>query len=427
MEKLYSSLVFVFLCLSGISLIEALPFGVELIHRESSKSPFYVSTETHFQRVTNAIRRSINRPNHFKQSRLLPNDAESDVFANRGEYLMSYSIGTPPVKTLGIVDTGSNIIWLQCKPCRPCYTQTSPIFDPSKSKTYRFLPCTSNACESNRDTSCSSNSKSCQYTIRYGDNSTSQGDLSSDTFTLSSTTGSPLRLRNTVIGCGHRNTLVFQGDGSGIVGLGIGPSSLITQLGTSIEGKFSYCLLPLFSQPNISSILIFGDNDDAFSSESTVSTPIVPDADFYRLNLLSFTVGDSKIEFESSSDGNIIIDSGTTLTLLPPDVYSELESVVASAIPQERIEDPSGTLSLCYKSSSLRNSDIPIITANFDGADVKLNALNTFVEVSEGITCFVFIPSSFPIFGNLAQQNFLIGYDVQNQVLKFKPTDCSKL
>ncbi|CAL0333586.1 unnamed protein product [Lupinus luteus] len=425
MEKLYLPLVFLFLCLSGISHIEALSFDVELIHRESPKSPFYFSTETHFQRVTNAIRRSINRPNYLKQNPLLPNDVESNVYANQGEYLMSYSIGTPPVKTLGIVDTGSNIIWLQCQPCNPCYKQTSPIFDPSKSKTYRYLPCTSNKCDSTRDTSCSTNRrKNCQYTIRYGDSSSSRGDLSLDTFTLSSTRGSPIRLPNTVIGCGHQNTLVFQGDGSGIVGIGNGPISLIAQLGPSIKGKFSYCLLPLFSQSKVSSKLIFGDNNDAFASKDSVSTPIIPDPDFYRLNLLSFTVGDTKVEFQSSSNGNIIIDSGTTLTLLPSNVYSDLESAVASAIPSERIEDPSGTLSLCYKSST--NLDIPIITANFDGADVKLKALNTFVEVSEGITCFAFIPSSFAIFGNLAQQNFLIGYDVTNQALTFKPKDCSK-
>ncbi|XP_019451863.1 PREDICTED: aspartic proteinase CDR1-like [Lupinus angustifolius] len=425
MEKLYSAVVFVFLCLSGISLIEALGFGVELIHRESSTSPFYLYSETHFQRVANAIRRSINRPNYLKQSSLSPNSIESDVFPNQGEYLMSYSIGTPPVKTLGIVDTGSNVIWLQCQPCHPCYKQTFPIFNPSKSKTYKFLPCISNICELTRDTSCSSDRrKSCQYIIRYGDNSTSQGDLSLDTFTLSSTNGSSIQLRNTVIGCGHSNTLVFQGDGSGIVGIGNGPASLITQLGSSIKGKFSYCLLPLFTNSKFSSKLIFGDDKNAFSSKGSVSTPIVPDADFYRLNLLSFTVGDTKIEFESSSDGNIIIDSGTTLTLLPPDVYSKLESAVASAIPSEPIEDPSGTLSLCYKTS--KNLDIPIITANFDGADVKLTALNTFIEISEGVTCFSFIPSIISIFGNLAQQNFLIGYDVKNQLLTFKPTDCSK-
>ncbi|KAA3486534.1 aspartic proteinase CDR1-like [Gossypium australe] len=46
--------------------------------------------------------------------------------------------------------------------------------------------------------------------------------------------------------------------------------------------------------------------------------------------------------------------------------------------------------------------------------------------VSEGMSCFTF--SSFQglaIYGNLAQMNFLVSYDIENQVVSFKPTQCS--
>ncbi|AES68109.1 eukaryotic aspartyl protease family protein, putative [Medicago truncatula] len=63
-------------------------FSVELIHRDSFKSLLYHPTETKFERIFNVY---------------------------------------------GSIDTGSDLVWLQCKPCNICYKQTSPIFNPSKS------------------------------------------------------------------------------------------------------------------------------------------------------------------------------------------------------------------------------------------------------------------------------------------------------
>ncbi|KAL2326383.1 hypothetical protein Fmac_025441 [Flemingia macrophylla] len=420
-----SSLALVFLCLYNLSFIESLNggFSVEIIHRDSSRSPLYRSTDTRFQRVANAMRRSINRAKcNFRL-----NTAVATVTPDLGEYLLSYSVGTPPFHLYGIVDTGSDIVWLQCKPCEQCYNQTSPIFDPSKSKTYKTLPCSSTTCQSVSSSSCSGSS--CEYSINYGDGSFSQGDLIVDTLTLGSTDGTPVQFPRTVIGCGHSNTVSFQGKSSGVVGLGGGPVSLITQLGSSIQGKFSYCLVPMFTGSNSTSKLNFGDAA-VVSGRGTVSTPIFKQDPqiFYYTTLEGFSVGNKRVEFQSGGDGNIIVDSGTTLTFLPGDVYSNLESAVADEIKLERAEDPSNTLSLCYKAPASGELDVPIITAHFSGANVKLTAMNTFVKVADGIVCFAFHSSEdTSIFGNVAQQNLLVGYDIQGKTLSFKPTDCTKI
>ncbi|XP_027356830.1 aspartic proteinase CDR1-like [Abrus precatorius] len=423
------ALVLLFICNTSFSKALNNGFSVEIIHRDSSKSPLYRPTETRFERVANAVRRSINQASRLSER----NAAEATVTADRGEYLVSYSVGTPPFQLYGIVDTGSDIIWLQCQPCETCFNQTTPKFDPSKSTSYKTLSCSSTTCLSVRDTSCSSDdAKICQYAINYGDGSHSQGDLSVDTLSLGSTNGSPVKFPKTVIGCGHSNTVSFQGRSSGIVGFGGGPVSLISQLSSSIGGKFSYCLAPMFSQSNSTSTLNFGDAA-VVSGEGSVSTPIVSGDSkvFYYLNLEAFSVGKKRIEFggsssESGGEGNIIIDSGTTLTLLPDDDYQKLESAVADAIKFERVEDPSQQLSLCYKTAS-DQLDVPIITAHFSGADVKLNAVNTFVQVEDGVVCLAFHSSRIgAIFGNLAQQNLLVGYDLQKKTVSFKPTDCTK-
>jgi hypothetical protein len=218
-------------------------FSVDLIHRDSPLSPFYEPSETPSQRVANALRRSITRVNHFKpaSSSLSPNELpRSEVVAVRGEYLMKYSIGTPPVPVLGVADTGSDLIWLQCEPCTDCYNQTDPIFDPAESKTYRNVSCSASECQSLQGTSCkssspsSSSSSTCKYSVSYGDNSYSHGDLALDTLTLESTASDPVSLSNIVVGCGHNNAGTFTKKGSGIVGFGRGEASLVSQLGSSI-------------------------------------------------------------------------------------------------------------------------------------------------------------------------------------------------
>ena len=94
----------------------------------SPNSPFYDPLETPSQRITKALRRSINRVNHFKPtSSLSTNAAQANIISNGGECLFEYSVGTPPVQILGIADTGSELIWLQCKPCNGFYKQIAPL------------------------------------------------------------------------------------------------------------------------------------------------------------------------------------------------------------------------------------------------------------------------------------------------------------
>ncbi|WVZ02852.1 hypothetical protein V8G54_023658 [Vigna mungo] len=427
----YSPLVLVLLFLCNTCLSDALKgFSVEMMHRDSEKSPFYLPSETHSQRVSKAIQRSIARANHLTKPSASIDTVESTVIPNSGEYLMIYSVGTPPFKVLGIVDTGSNIVWLQCKPCIDCYKQNSPIFDPRKSTTYKNLPCTSRACQAIGASSCS---EKCEYSINYGDGSHSIGDLSVDTITLSSTEGSPVKLPNIAIGCGHDNTGTFDDNGSGIVGLSGGATSLISQLGSTIEGKFSYCLPPFFAGSKSSSKLSFGDAA-VVSGKGVVSTPIIEKQNriFYFLTLKSLSVGGKTVAVgstssESGSEGNIIIDSGTTLTLLPSQAYAEFESAVADAVKLERVSDPNGFLGLCYQTGSNSQQELPVITAHFKGADVVLKPVNTFLEVADGISCLAFrATDDLSIYGNVAQQNFLVGYDLENKTISFKPTDCNK-
>ncbi|GMI63556.1 CONSTITUTIVE DISEASE RESISTANCE 1 [Hibiscus trionum] len=224
-------------------------FSVELIHRDSPISPLYNHLDTTYNRITNAFRRSFSRVRRLKPTSASTMDVQADIIADYGEYLMNISIGSPAFDIVAIADTGSDLIWTQCKPCNQCFQQKAPLFDPAASSTYKRVPCSTSQCANLDGSSCSSNG-SCEYSVSYGDGSFSDGDVATDSLTLSSSSGPPVIIPNVVIGCGHNNDGTFDENTSGIVGLGGGDVSLISQLGTTIAGKFSYCLLPLTEARN---------------------------------------------------------------------------------------------------------------------------------------------------------------------------------
>ncbi|KAK4762981.1 hypothetical protein SAY86_008749 [Trapa natans] len=413
-------------------------FSIELIHRDSPRSPFYDPSEDPSQRLQKSLSRTtFSLASRIRLNALSGGDGSpfTVITPNDGSYLMNISIGTPPVQIIGVADTGSDLIWTQCKPCTSCYKQLDPLFDPSMSSTYRNVACSSSQCTSLDQTSCNDQTRACHYSYSYGDQSYTNGNVAVDTITLASTTGQTVAFPKTLIGCGHDDQGLFNDRTSGIIGLGLGPVSLISQMGQSTGGRFSYCLAPFGSE---SSLLNFGTRAYV-SGSGTVTTPFMEDSSartFYYLTLEGFTVGDSWVPLfrpsasaveDATSDGNIIIDSGTTLTYLDPDTFRQLSSEVASRISHDPMTEPPEPLQLCYENNDITNQ-APTITAHFSGADVKLSPLNTFVKLSETVICLAFVASNGDraIYGNIAQSNFHVGYDLENKTVSFKPTDCSR-
>ncbi|XXG43937.1 hypothetical protein AAC387_Pa01g3857 [Persea americana] len=405
--------------------LDAAGFRVDLIHRDSPKSPFYNPSESLFDRMSRAIRRSNSRINYIVSSTsgATLTDVSSTVLPDSGSYLMTISLGTPPVKILAIADTGSDLIWTQCSPCESCYKQDVPLFDPSKSSTYRDLSCSSDPCSELPESSCARNN-SCSYSYSYGDQSYTSGVLAAETVTMTSSGSRSVKLPKIAFGCGHNNGGTFSSHGAGLVGLGGGPLSLVSQLSPSIDKKFAYCLVP-YGQ-NDSSHLYFGDSA-VVSGKGTVSTPLITKSGsetFFFLALEKISVGETSISLSNSEEGNIIIDSGTTLTYLPTEAYRSLLSALNSAIDLPQARDPSNTLELCYEAG--KNVKVPNLTLVFDGAAVVLGSLNTFIQVAENVVCAAFLGSdSLAIFGNVAQQNFKIGYDLINKKVAFQKTVCA--
>ncbi|KAK1374172.1 Aspartic peptidase [Heracleum sosnowskyi] len=417
------------------SLIQSSPsgFSINLIHRDSQLSPYHNASNTFYDILRNSLRRDMARYSRIFAPKLAssPLTLQSPMTADDGAYLMKISLGTPSLDYLAIADTGSHITWIQCKPCIKCYKQNAPLFDPKKSSTYKNQPCQSKVCQ--KPLFCGDNNF-CHYEITYGDGSYSDGDISSESFTFGTTSGKPVVLPKVSFGCGHKNGGNFDKFTDGIVGLGNNNLSIINQLSHTINGKFSYCMVPLTS--NVSSKISFG-SDAIVSGSGAQTTPFFTkdgelESLFYFLNLESASIGETNIKFVTETypnnandkDGNIIIDSGTTLTYLPSDFYQNIEDEFKRIISLKPVKAEPG-FSLCYKKEEGFEEKVPTITFHFTGADWELGALNTMLDMKDGKLCFTLVPGD-GIFGNLHQMNYLVGYDLNAKTVSFRKTDCTK-
>ncbi|CAN0892783.1 Aspartic proteinase CDR1 [Linum grandiflorum] len=387
------------LCCFMITNSEGREFSATLFHRDSPISPFYNPHETPYQRLEKAIDRSINRLHTTN------NPVHSELLVDiNGEYLINISIGTPPFPILGMMDTGSDIVWTQCRP----YANKGNLFATTLSSTYKTLSCPSGQCDYLRQDGafCSpANDNVCHYKFIYGDDSYTLGDFAFETLTFKSSSNLEgfVSFENTLIGCSYDDSLTPASEGSGIIGLGHGPASLITQLGPLIDWKFSYCLL-LPDGDKLLSTIDFGKDIDV-AGDDVVSTPLSYEASrpYYLLRLQAMSVGDVRITFGGSfsDDQNITLDK---TIVKGPFVLSDL----------------------CYKLDPGSPIKAPPITMHFLGADLELPVSNTFLKVNDTVTCFAFSPldNGLSVFGNVAQQNFLIGYDLGKKTVSFKPADC---
>ena len=356
---------------------------------------------------------------------------------------MAVNIGTPPTRMVAIADTGSDLIWLNCSyggdgpglaAARDADAQSPGVqFDPSKSTTFSLVDCDSGACGELPDAACGTDSK-CRYSYSYGDGSHTSGLLSTETFTFADAPGArgdgTTRVAHVNFGCSTTFVGTFIGDG--LVGLGGGDLSLVSQLGTdtSLGRRFSYCLVPY--SVNASSALNFGPRATV-TDPGAATTPLIPSQvkAYYTVELRSVKVGYKT--FAAPQESPVIVDSGTTLTYLPEALLDPLVKELTRRIKLPPAQSPEKFLPLCFDVSRVREGQvaamIPDVTLGLGGSvAVTLKAENTFVEVQEGILCLaVAAPSDqfhpVSIIGNIAQQNMHVGYDLDKRTITFAPAD----
>eukprot|EP00249_Psilotum_nudum_P028078 c3658_g1_i2 orf=484-2028(-) len=430
---------------------EGMTIILRAMHRDSPLSPFRPTGSTTEQLWRERLRRDAARAEFLTQqaqaavgmangdlkaenrNSSLRHDFNSPVVSGlaqgSGEYFTRFGVGTPARDNFMVLDTGSDISWIQCSPCYACYQQADPIFNPANSSTFRSIPCTSRFCSKIDIHSCQHKTNRCLYQVAYGDGSFTSGDFFLETLSFRGAA-----VENVALGCGHDNEGLFIG-AAGLLGLGGGTLSFPSQTGLQFNKKFSYCLVDRDARGSSSSV-IFGNTA---VPRGTVFTPLLRNPKlntFYYVSLVGISVGGSRVSIPASAfklgesgTGGVIVDSGTSVTRLVETAYGPLRSAFRGATTHLPSAGGFSLFDTCYDLSGKTTVKIPTLELHFaEGANVALPAKNSLVPVdTTGTFCLAFASTagSLSIIGNIQQQGFRVVFDLSDSKVGFSANQCT--
>ncbi|KAJ8620317.1 hypothetical protein MRB53_028846 [Persea americana] len=360
--------------------------GLRVVHRHGPCSPFGGGRVNHRQILrqdqarVNLIRSRISKSTQNLQPLSTSLPTNLGIPFGTSNYIVTVGFGTPKKDLTVGFDTGSDLTWIQCKPCAvKCYTQKEPIFDPSQSTSFVNISCNSAECtrlSSATGNPSSCDSSTCQYSIGYGDGSNSAGIYGRETLTLTTTD----EIRNFRFGCGQNNDGLFGGT-AGLLGLGRDSVSVVSQTAGNYGQVFSYCL------PSSS------------SSEG----------------YLTF--------------GTKAISPGVNFTSLSA-AYSALKSAFQKGMSNYTMAPAYELFDTCYDLTGLDTVSVPTIKLRFNGGvDIDMGLTGIFYVVSQSQVCLAFAgnknPGSVGIIGNRQQRTVDVVYDVAGGRIGFGADGCN--
>ncbi|KAK1565481.1 hypothetical protein Q3G72_027654 [Acer saccharum] len=373
-------------------------FTAPLIHRSSPESPFYDPNATPLDFIKSSVRTSSARAIAFSNLNSKKNISGSIKYPVpwfniiNSDYVIKFGIGSPPMDTYGVADTGSGLTWLQCEGCVKCYPQAKPRFDRSQSSTYNPVLCGSYECNDADRTVCNPGTpqEQCHYYIEYVDGSYSKGDIATETFTFLDTGATAsnngkysldISYKNIIFGCGLDNSESFVSPG--IVGLSNRRSSLVGQFGFR---PFSYCV-PADSR---------FQGQMRFGSAAKISGPTTKLAPnqaglYYFQNVDGLYVNNEKVEgipddvfkfVEGGDAGGLLIDTGSSVSVFPSIAFDPLIEKLKEKMGKEPVRDETENYELCYDVKYYLREILPAIEIRFKdmiGGSLKLSNDNAWI------------------------------------------------
>ncbi|GAB2288029.1 hypothetical protein Dimus_022374 [Dionaea muscipula] len=331
-------------------------------------------------------------------------------------YIVRVKLGTPPQTLLMAVDTSSDAAWVPCSGCVGCGGSAS--FASAKSSSFKSVGCKATQCTQVPNPICGGSS--CTFNITYG-SSTIAAAVSQDTITLAADA-----VTGYTFGCIQKAT------GSslppqGLLGLGRGPLSLLSQSQSLYQSTFSYCL-PNFRSLNFSGSLRLGP----VSQPHTIKfTPLLRNprrSSLYYVPLVGIRVGRRVVNippgafaFNPTTGAGTIFDSGTMFTRLVVPAYNAVRDEVRRRMGNATVSSLGG-FDTCY---SVPIATVPTITFMFQGMNMTLPQDNFVIHsTSTSISCLAMaaapadnVNSVLNVIANMQQQNHRILFDVPNSRL----------
>ncbi|XP_059312380.1 aspartyl protease AED3-like [Lycium ferocissimum] len=339
-------------------------------------------------------------------------------------YIVKAKIGTPPQTLMVALDNSNDIAWFPCSGCVGCSSST--VFAPAKSTTFKNVSCERAVCSQVPNRNC--DAATCTYNLTYGGSSIS-GSLSVDTLSLAKDPVSEF-----YYGCVLKAT-GKSAPPQGLLGLGRGPLSFLSQSQSLYHSTFSYCL-PSYKSPNFSGTLRLGPNGQP---QRIKTTPLLTNprrSSLYYVNLVGVKVGKrivdippSALAFNPSTGAGTIIDSGTVFTRLTEPAYTAVRNEFRRRMGRKTPVTSLGGFDTCYTVPVT----IPTITLMFAGMNVTLPQDNFLIKSSSSsTTCLAMaaspsdpVNSVLNVIASWQQQNHRFLFDVPSNKLGVARETCS--
>ncbi|KAM3208938.1 hypothetical protein ACQJBY_063554 [Aegilops geniculata] len=343
------------------------------------------------------------------------------------EYVVTLGLGTPAVEQVLLMDTGSDLSWVQCAPCNStdCYPQKDPLFDPRKSSTYAPIPCGSDVCKSlqsnHLDNGCSMNGNGtqsqCGYRVEYGGGLKTRGVYSNEALTLAP--GEVVK--DFHFGCAYKQRGADD-KSDGLLGLGGAPQSLPVQTSALYGGSFSYCLPPVSSGTGF---LALGTPNNTSGFSFTPMTDFMDDGTSYLVKLTGISVGGKQLRIPRKVfEGGLIVDCGNIISHLPSTPYAKLRSAFRAAMAAYPLI-PSDDDDTCYNFTGYSDVTVPKVALTFTGG------VTVDLDVPNGVLldgCLAFTESGSDgyvgFLGNVQMRTLEMLFDARGGGLGFRAGAC---
>ncbi|CAN8237082.1 unnamed protein product [Cochlearia groenlandica] len=342
-------------------------------------------------------------------------------------YIVKAMVGTPAQSLLLAMDTSSDLAWLPCSGCVGCPSTTA--FSPAKSTSFKNVSCSAPQCKQVPNPTCSS--RACSFNVTYGSSSIA-ANLSQDTIRLAADPITPF-----TFGCVNK---VAGGGGTilppqGLLGLGRGPLSLMSQSQSIYKSTFSYCL-PSFKSLAFSGSLRLGPSSQPLRVKYTPLLKNPRRSSLYYVNLVAIRVGrkvvdiaPADIAFNPTTGAGTILDSGTVYTRLAKPVYEAVRNEFRKRVkPSTAVVTSLGGFDTCYTGKIT----VPTITFMFKGVNMTMPADNLMLHSTAGSrSCLAMaaapenVNSVVNVIASMQQQNHRVVIDVPNGRIGLARERCS--
>ncbi|KAJ9701327.1 hypothetical protein PVL29_006601 [Vitis rotundifolia] len=360
-----------------------------------------------------------------------------------GLYYAKIGIGTPARDYYVQVDTGSDIMWVNCIQCNECPKKSSlgmalTLYDIKESLTGKLVSCDQDFCyaiNGGPPSYCIAN-MSCSYTEIYADGSSSFGYFVRDIVQYDQVSGdleTTSANGSVIFGCSATQSGDLSSEEAldGILGFGKSNTSMISQLASSgkVRKMFAHCLDGL----NGGGIFAIGH----IVQPKVNTTPLVPNQTHYNVNMKAVEVGGYFLNlptdvFDVGDKKGTIIDSGTTLAYLPEVIYDQLLSKIFSWQSDLKVHTIHDQFT-CFQYSGSLDDGFPPVTFHFENSLYLKVHPHEYLFSYDGLWCIGWQNSgmqsrdrrNITLLGDLALSNKLVLYDLENQVIGWTEYNCS--